>query len=126
MTAKIVPYHLREFVRQSSLRMLSTTGRIVTSLPTHISQIFGLCAEKQVGGIHATWVVAAMADHVPIRNRADGQRVTHAMSKLRKATLITDPAVATLLLGCQPRPTLVWPAHIDLLPESLGQWAWPA
>lgn len=102
-------------------------GSAVSILGGHVTQVVCVCAKEQVSRITARLVVAGVADHQPLIDRAVCHLVSHAMgAKLPPATF--DCAIPAAAEACRPRPTRIWAtALINTIPEAKRErdvWRW--
>jgi hypothetical protein len=89
----------------SKLRRTSfTDSRVCTSLCLHVTHVISGCAKKQMCGIAARWIVAAMADHQAVRNGANKVGVGKSVSKVA-LPLNLGLTVPIELTSTSPRPT---------------------
>lgn len=88
----------------------------------HVGDVFGLRAEEQMGGTHASGIVAAMQDVQTLRNRPSRQFPGDTMGRPHApdASPHTDSSIAMPMQNGAPVPasrTML----LDLLPEPIGQ-----
>jgi hypothetical protein len=96
-------------------------GSAVAKLDGHVAEIVGMCANKQVSRIAARPVVAVVTNEHAGRDNAVRQLPRYAVrAELFAARLYR--AVAGAAIAAKPRPTLVFPAHVNAIPEPRSHW----
>lgn len=100
--------------------------KVFATLCDHVVNIVLLCAKPEVGGIHAAWVVARMANEQPIWDGAVMPFVAKAMAKLcasRPLFFIAshERAIASGGSRAYPIPTIIRAALVYLFPETIFQ-----
>jgi hypothetical protein len=100
--------------------MLRSIHISIAALLDHIACVFSNGSKPQVGGINARGVVAAGAimQYTEIgRNRAKVEFIREAMGAAH-ITVRRKVAIAFGVLARQPKPTIIRPAPVYLLPEA--------
>lgn len=95
--------------------LFSSQFAVVVSLLRFVLHVIGMSTEKQVSGINAGRIVAAMTDAHAIWDRAIMQFVTKAMCRSH-SVFDSDLAVAIRIQMSGPQPTIS--SLLDLGPES--------
>ena len=90
----------------------------------HVIDVFPPAPKKQMGGIDAFGIVAAVADLHAFGNRAALQFIANAMGVARSLACPLDLPVTVGLAGSNPLPTFIWiGGAIDFRPEA-GNVGW--
>lgn len=87
----------------------------------HVGRIVDGTPDKKMRRVHALRVVARVANHKSVRNRAIGYLKRNNVSTSRAMGANTDHPVAVSIFCGNPWPTIMWVAPVDLLPESLRE-----
>jgi hypothetical protein len=108
-----------------ALLTLSDAGSLTAPLANHVGRVIGGCAEPQVAGIAAGWVVARVANKQALRN---GAKVEHpgdpTAIQRTAATAGIDTSIPCVCHACEPGPAVIGgPAAEDFLPEPLSDAA---
>ncbi len=90
----------------------------ITALGAHITNVVLLCAEKQMGRVHARRVVATMEDTHTTRDLSNLKRPRHSVCECGPPPKREGP-IAAAIDASRPRPTIICARPFNLGPEPL-------
>ncbi len=90
------------------VRLPSRTTGALTTLADHVRDVVPLRTEKQVSGVHARGVVAAMADALPATGTSASRNPERNAMRERSPSQGTDPevSIAVSVRCAEPRPAV--------------------
>lgn len=125
--ARVVTITARSLLRKHPRPMLITMGQsfrvtmyYVVSLCGHIPHVVRVCAEKQVFGVAAGRVVAAVQYPEIIGDGSVGKFVGNAVRQTR-GSFVGHLAITMAAKAQLPRPTVVIARYADVRPETLRE-----
>lgn len=96
--------------------LLSLARSSGSALSPHVGRVHGGSSEKQVRGIHARRVIAAVKDRLAFRDRSYREFPCDPMG----TALIELPVARRLIPGCLPFPAVARVTLVDFLPEAFS------